>query len=61
MPEYPDIPKPNVHRTRQATALRIVAVILTAATLAGCDACGDWKAPWPGSTAACRQQAPLPR
>jgi hypothetical protein len=38
--------------------LRIVGAILIAAILAGCDRCGDF--PFPGSSTACRPEAPKP-
>ncbi len=36
-------------------AARIAGVLVIGAILAGCDRCGDWVSPMPGS---CRQEAP---
>ena len=60
MRDFTKTRRPNARRTRRAASWRIAGAVLIAAVLAGCDRCGDWVSPVPGSMA-CRQDAPKPR
>jgi hypothetical protein len=58
---------PGIHAAARHTkvdpgthAARFAALLL-ALLLAGCDSCGDWISPFPGSGQVCRQQAPRPQ
>ncbi len=53
--------RPTAMTDWRAYARRLAGMIVLGALLAGCDRCGDWVSPLPGSSQVCRQDAPKPQ